>query len=203
MYDECYALIQAGMLRGSCCPLLLVGFTALANSAHDACRRRLGGLATMSAAFRSRTPAHDFEADVTCRWTVGPGAYDLFSGLDKLPAHNNRSSFKSRRWHARPPVPTPGPGAYTPKAWGIRTDRGVSIGPSAGPAGSSGVADSSSCSSFVWTRRATAPSIPSIDQAMGYEEDADGQLVPQEAIQPPAGGVAPNHYSPTMARQLV
>ena len=156
----------------------------------------------MSAAFRSRTPAHDFEADVTCRWTVGPGAYDFFSGLDKLPAHNNRSSFKSRRWHARPPVPTPGPGAYTPKAWGIRTDRGVSIGPSAGPAGSSGVAGSSSCSSFVWTRRATAPSIPSIDQAMGYEEDADGQLVPQEALQPPAGGVAPNHYSPTMARQL-
>ena len=34
------------------------------------------------------------------------------------------------------------------------------------------------------------------------ESRASGQLVPQEALQPPAGGVAPNHYSPTMARQL-
>jgi len=31
---------------------------------------------------------------------------------------------------------------------------------------------------------------------MGYEEDADGQLVPQDALRPPTGGVAPNQYTP-------
>ena len=150
-----------------------------------------------TSAFRSRTAAHGHEADVTSRWTVGPGAYEIssFFSPEKLPTNGNQSAFRSRRraFMTGPPK-TPGPGAYTAKnlsaGWGSRSRQQHVSGPVLGPS------SSSSGNAFVWTRRATAPSIPSIDTAMGYEEDAYGQLVPQEAPRPPTGGVAPNHYTP-------
>ena len=141
-----------------------------------------------TSAFRSRTAAHGHEADVTSRWTVGPGAYEIssFFSPEKLPTNGNQSAFRSRRraFMTGPPK-TPGPGAYAAKnlsaGWGSRSRQQHVSGPVLGPS------SSSSSNAFVWTRRATAPSIPSIDTAMGYEEDAYGQLVPQEAPRPPAG----------------
>ena len=43
-----------------------------------------------TSAFRSRTAAHGHEADVTSRWTVGPGAYEIssFFSPEKLPKLN-------------------------------------------------------------------------------------------------------------------
>ena len=154
--------------------------------------------------FRSKTPAHGVfrnEDDVTSRWTVGPGAYEAtsFFSADKLPINGHQSSFRScRRPFVMGPPKTPGPGAYTAKGhsggWGSRSSKQHMTSPA--PSARSPSASSSSSSAFVWTRRATAPSIPSIDTAMGYEEDADGHLVPQDAPRPPKGGVAPSSYSP-------
>jgi hypothetical protein len=152
---------------------------------------------TTTSAFRSRTAAHGHEADVTSRWTVGPGAYEIssFFSAEKLPTNGHQSAFRSlRRPFVAGPPKTPGPGAYTAKnhtgGWGSRSRQQHVSGPVLG------ASPSSSSNAFLWTRRATAPSIPSVDTAMGYEEDADGQLVPQDALRPPTGGVAPNQYTP-------
>ena len=150
-----------------------------------------------SSAFRSRTIRGGAEEDVTCRWTVGPGAYELssFFSAEKLPTNGHQSAFRSlRRDFVTGPPKTPGPGAYTAKnhsgGWGSRSRQQHVSAPvlSASP--------SSSSNAFVWTRRATAPSIPSVDTAMGYEEDADGQLVPQDAPRGQYAPPAPNQYTP-------
>ena len=150
-----------------------------------------------SSAFRSRTIRGGAEEDVTCRWTVGPGAYELssFFSAEKLPTNGAQSAFSSaRRPFVTGPPKTPGPGAYTAKnhsgGWGSRSRQQHVSAPvlSASP--------SSSSNAFVWTRRATAPSIPSTDTAMGYEEDADGQLVPQDAPRGQYAPPAPNQYTP-------
>ena len=155
---------------------------------------------TTTSAFRSRTAAHGHEADVTSRWTVGPGAYEIssFFSAEKLPTNGHQSAFRSlRRPFVAGPPKTPGPGAYTAKnhtgGWGSRSRQQHVSGPVLG------ASPSSSSNAFLWTRRATAPSIPSVDTAMGYEEDADGQLVPQDALRPPTGGAAPNQYTPLSA----
>ena len=155
-----------------------------------------------TSAFRSKTVAHGAESDESCRWTVGPGAYEIssFFSAEKLPTNGHRSAFRSgRRSPINGPPSTPGPGAYTDKSfsggWGSRSPGGKAPAPrSRAPLPSP--SSTSDSNTPVWARRATAPSIPSLDTAMGYEEDADGKLVRQDAPRPPEGGVAPNHYTP-------
>ena len=211
-YKSSAQFLQARLSR-ACCPLLPIVAVSRELCEPAPGRARLGGLMSLmssldmkrvhqssdksTSAFRSRTAAHGHESDVTCRWTVGPGAYELssFFSAEKLPTNGHQSAFRSlRRAFVAGPPKTPGPGAYTAKnhsgGWGSRSRQQHVSAPvlSASP--------SSSSNAFVWTRRATAPSIPSVDTAMGYEEDADGQLVPQDAPRPPTGGVAPNQYTP-------
>ena len=97
-----------------------------------------------TSAFRSRTAAHGHEADVTSRWTVGPGAYEIssFFSPEKLPTNGNQSAFRSRRraFMTGPPK-TPGPGAYAAKnvsaGWGSRSRQQHVSGPVLGPSSSS------------------------------------------------------------------
>ena len=154
----------------------------------------------MSAAFRSKSAAHDFDADVSALWSPGPGAYE-FDSFQGASDEGGTQAFKSRRWQPRAQTPTPGPGHYKPFAgspsFAVRTpvQRIGGAHPAQPRTDELGNA-------FVWTRRPTAPSIPSLQLAMGYEEDADGHLVPQEAPPPPKGTPAPDRYSPNVAITL-
>ena len=137
--------------------------------------------------------------DTTARWAPGPGTYGSTAFSDGLPEFGS-AAFKSKRTHGRAPTPTPGPGAYTLKSTikGSNSTESLFVGSVSGAGRVVTGGPGNSSSSFIWTRRSTAPSIPTLQLAMGYEEDADGQLVPQDAPQPPAGGVAPNRYSPSI-----
>ena len=140
----------------------------------------------MTSAFKSGTPAHgEFVHDVTSTWTVGPGAYRHTGMTDRLPDGGTHGFRSGRTKAVKDKLRVPGPGAYDPYS-DARARR--HLGAPATPS-----------TSFTWTRRPTAPSIPTLQMAMGYEEDGAGQLVPQEAPKPPKGGVAPNRYSPSTA----
>lgn len=137
--------------------------------------------------------------DNSALWAPGPGAYGSKGFAHGLPEFGS-AGFKSKRTQGRAPTPTPGPGAYTLKSTIKGTNSTASSFvcsvSSAGRVVTGG--SGSSGSGFVWTRRSTAPSIPTLQLAMGYEEDADGQLVPQEAPRPPDAMPAPNRYSPSV-----
>ena len=101
----------------------------------------------------------------------------LCHGLEtKRPSAQNAVSM-------RKPEPTPGPGRYSPSNMStIGVQRRVRR--------------QASPSSIFWASRGSAPSIPVVDQAWGYEEGIDGSLKLQQPEQPSPTPPGPGYYSP-------
>lgn len=138
--------------------------------------------------------------------TPGPGTYDVtgkrYWGGPRFNTASSDVGFLSKAARASA-VETeallkPGPGQYTlPSEFDVRRSmRGRSA-----PGGRGG--SSSPQKNVLWFRAPTAPSIPKQDEAFGYEEGPNGQLVKQQAPFKRYAGVGadaigPGNYDPSI-----